>query len=425
MSYPNSVYAATAAPFLKRPSLADEVSHDVCVVGGGFTGLSTALHLATRGYSVALLEAEKVGWGASGRNGGQLGVAQVDLQPDLMKLYGHDSARKLWDIADEARILVKNLINDNGIDCDFRDGNLGCAVTQSDFDEFKVHADFVEKNYNYQNYGVLEASELADTVGYGGYCGGLLDMSAGHLHPLNYVLGLARAAMEAGVAIYENSRVQSIQKGDKASAQTDKGNVIADFVVLGCNGYLGRLAPKISSEILPADNYQIATAPLDQETVHSILTNNTAAWDTSKQVYYYRKTPDGRLIFGGGVGYPGHEPIDIAEQVRHHLCNIYPQLASVQIDYAWTGTFAATRNRLPCFGRLAPNVLYAHGYTGHGVGLATMAGRIMADCVAGTAERFDFLSAMPRRRFPGDGRFNYPILTLGFFYIWLMDKIRL
>jgi gamma-glutamylputrescine oxidase len=424
MSYPNSYYAATVETFLDQPQLDGEVHSDVCVIGGGFTGLSTAFHLAKQGYKVTLLEAEKIGWGASGRNGGQLGVGQVHQHRELINLCGSDQARMLWEMADEARILVKHLIRDNGIECDFRNGNLGCAVTRGDFDDFKTNAEFVAQHYGYQNYQVLQQSEITETVGYAGYYGGLLDMSAGHLHPLKYAQGLARAAIKAGVTIFENSCVQAIQNGGKVTVVTNKGSLIADFVVLGCNGYLGRLAPGIASEVLPADNYQIATVPLDEEVAHSILTNNTAAWDTSKQVYYYRKTPDKRLIFGGGVGYPGLEPEDIAKIVRPHLCNIYPALADVQIDYAWSGTFAATRNQLPCFGRLAPNVLYAHGYTGHGVGLATIAGQIMADCVSGTAERFDFMSSLPKRRYPGAGRFNSSVLSLGFLYIWLMDKFR-
>lgn len=424
MSYPDSLYAATAESDLELQHLVGETHYDVCVVGGGFTGVSSALHLAQHGYRVVLLEADKIGWGASGRNGGQVGSAQVDTQPDLARRYGHDQARLLWEIADGGKELVKRLIREHGIDCQYTPGHMGCAVTQADLDAFKAHAEYVEQHYGYQHYTIHEKSKVRSIAGHNRYTGGMFDESAGHLHPLNYVLGLARAAIAAGATIHENTRVLDIRPDSPAQINTAEGHVTADYVVLGCNGYLNGLAPKITSEILPADNYQIATAPLDDKLEQAILTNNACLWDTYHQVYYYRKTHDGRLIFGGGVGHPGREPADIAAVVRRHMLKIYPQLSEVSIDYAWSGTFANTMNKLPSFGRLAPNILYAHGYTGHGIALSTMAGQILAECIAGTAERFDFLSSIPKRRFPGGGLLHGPILSLGFLYIWLADKLR-
>jgi gamma-glutamylputrescine oxidase len=423
-TYPNSLYAATVDSYLEQPQLTGEVRCDVCVVGGGFTGVSTALHLAQRGYKVVLVEAHKIGWGASGRNGGQLGPGQAITQPEVVSKYGHDQARLLWEIADSGKELVKSLISENEIDCHYIPGNMACAVTQADLDDFKVHVDYVEQRYGYQHQSIYERSEIQAIAGTSCYAGGMLDVSAGHLHPLRYVLGLARAALSAGAMIYENTEVTEIRQGAKAQIITNEGRVIADYVVLGCNGYLGRLAPKIASQILPADNYQIATAPLSDELQQKLITNNACLWDTSRQVYYYRKTHDGRLIFGGGVGHPGCERDDLEAVVRKHLVKVYPELSEIQIDYAWTGTFANTRKKLPSFGRLAPNILYAHGYTGHGIGLGTMAGQIMAECIAGTAERFDLMSSIPTRRFPGAGLFNTQVLSLGFLYIWLADKLR-
>ena len=425
MTYPDSLYAATAAPALEAPTLAGEVACDVCVIGGGYTGLSAALHLAERGYDTVLLEARQVGWGASGRNGGQLGAAQVDSQPDLARRYGPERARLLWQIADDGKELVKTLIRRHAIDCDFVTGHLGCAVKPADLDRKKAHVDFVARHYGYPHYRITDKAELEEISGNRCYQGGMFDASAGHLHPLNLALGLARAAVAAGARIFEGAPVEAIVPGDPVTARTAGGRVTARFILLGCNGYLGKLAPEIAPRILPADNYQLATAPLPAELAAEIITNDACLWDTHRQVYYYRKLPDRRLIFGGGLGYPGREPQDMAAVVRRHMLKIYPQLSGLAIDYAWGGTFANTMSRLPDLGRLAPNVFYAQGYTGHGVALATMAGQILAELTAGTAERFDVLAAIPQRRFPGGPLLRGPVLTLGFLYVWLMDRLRM
>jgi gamma-glutamylputrescine oxidase len=425
MSYPDSLYAATAAPALTAPTLAGDVTCDVCVIGGGYTGLSAALHLAERGYDTVLLEARRVGWGASGRNGGQLGAAQVDTQPDLVQRYGPERARLLWQVAADGKALVKRLIGSHGIDCDFVTGHQACAVKPADLDHMKAHVEFVSRDYGYPHYRILDKAELEAVSGARCYVGGMFDASAGHLHPLNLALGLARAAADAGARIFERSPVEEIAGGDPAMARTAEGRVTARFVVLGCNGYLGKLAPEIAPRILPADNYQLATAPLPADLAARIIANNVCLWDTHRQVYYYRKSPDGRLIFGGGLGYPGREPKDLAAVVRRHMLKIYPQLSAIPIDYAWGGTFANTMSRLPDVGRLAPNVFYAQGYTGHGVALAAITGQILAEVVAGTAERFDLLAAIPQRRFPGGPALRAPVLTLGFVYVWLMDRLRM
>ncbi|MEM7224089.1 MAG: FAD-binding oxidoreductase [Pseudomonadota bacterium] len=424
-AYPNSYYAASAAPSLEAPQLAGDLTCDVCVVGGGYTGLSAALHLAERGYEVVLLEAKRVGWGASGRNGGQLGAAQVDMQPELVRRYGPERARALWQIAADGKDLVKRLIEKHGIDCAFTTGHMGCAVKPADLARFEAHADFVAEHYGYRHYRVVGRDETAALSGTGRYQGALFDASAGHLHPLNLALGLARAAMAAGARIFEASPVEEFRPGDPVTVKTERGQIRAHFLLLGCNGYLGRLVPEIAGHILPAENYQLATAPLPEGLAEGVITNNACLWDTHHQVYYYRKSPEGRLIFGGGVGYAGSAPKDMTAVVRRHMLKIYPQLAAVPIDYAWGGTFANTLSRVPDLGRLAPNVFYAQGYTGHGVALATAAGQILADLVAGTAERFDLLAAIPQRDFPGGAVLRVPVLTLGFLYIWLMDRLRI
>ncbi|MGO1120487.1 NAD(P)/FAD-dependent oxidoreductase [Rhodovibrionaceae bacterium A322] len=424
MNYPDSLYAATAAPALDAPKLDGEESCDVCIIGGGYSGLSAALHLSRRGYSVILLEAAQVGFGASGRNGGQLGSAHTVLQPDLAKEYGTDHARALWDLTEDAKALVKQLIADEGIDCAYQDGNLGCAVTQGDVKHLAAHADMVARDYGYQAYDLFDRQKVTEVIGSPVYAGGLYDPTGGHLHPLNLSLGLARAAQKAGARIFEQSFVRQAHHDKKVLVKTGGGQVTADYLLYCCNGYLGHLASEIAPRILPADNYQIATEPLPDSLADSLLTNGTAAWDMHNQVYYYRLTQDRRLIFGGGVGLPGRVPDNLDAIVRDHMLKVYPQLTEVRIDYAWSGTFCNTRNKLPDFGRLADNVFYVQGYTGHGVALANLGGQLLAEVVDNTAGRFDVLASLNKKNFPGGRGFRLPVLALGLLYVNLLDKLN-
>jgi gamma-glutamylputrescine oxidase len=426
--YPRSYWASTAMPSSDHPLLEGDRSCDVCVIGGGYTGLSAALHLAGRGYDVVLLEAQRVGWGASGRNGGQLGTAHAKFQPTLVENYGADTARALWDLAEDAKALVKRLIDEHQIDCDYAPGNTACAVTASDFDHFREHVEIAVRDYGYEEYEILDRAEIAEISGSSCYAGAIDDPTAGYLHPLNLSLGLAKAAVRAGAVLHEGSAVTEIacgkSPGESTEVRTASGCVRARYVAIGCNGYLGALSPKIAATAISADNYQLATAPLPEERSAQIITNGSCLWDTHFQVYYYSLSPDNRMIFGGGVGYPGREARDLKSVVRKHMLKVYPQLADVGIEYAWGGTFSNTLSRMPDFGRLADNVFYAQGYTGHGVGLATLGGQLIADVIAGTAERFDVLANIPQRQYPGGSLLREPILTLGFFYLWLRDRLR-
>ena len=426
--HPDSFWAATVRDSIDHPPLEGDRSCDVCVIGGGYTGLSAALHLAERGYQLVLLEAHRVGWGASGRNGGQLGSAHTKLQPELAGKYGADTARSLWNLAEDAKALVKGLIDEHQIDCDYTPGNMGCAVKPSDFDTFRAHVEFVARHYGYEAYEIFDRDETVEIIGSPRYVGSMHDPTAGHLHPLNLSLGIAEAALRAGAVLHEASAVTEIvcgkSPGATAEVKTASGSVRARYVVIGCNGYLGKLSPKIAETTIAADNYQLATAPLSEDLCARIITNGSCLWDSHFQVYYYSLSPDKRLIFGGGVGFPGREPHDLKAVVRKHMLKVYPQLADVGIDYAWGGSFSNTLSRLPDFGRLADNVFYAQGYTGHGVALATLGGRLIADVVAGTAEQFDVLANIPQLKYPGGAVLREPTLALGFFYIWLRDRLR-
>jgi len=426
--HPHSYWAATANPSPEYLPLEGDRSCDVCVIGGGYTGLSAALHLAERGYDVVLLEAQRVGWGASGRNGGQLGSGHAKLQPTLVEKFGADTARALWQLAEDAKALVKRLIDEHRIDCSYTPGNTACAVTASDFDYLREHVEIVTRDYGYTAYETYDRAQIAAISGSSCYAGGANDPTAGHLHPLNLSLGLAEAAVRAGAALHEVSAATQIKGGESPGAplevQTAAGRVSARYVAIGCNAYLGRLVPKLAATAISADNYQLATAPLAEDRRAELITNGSCLWDMHFQVYYYALSPDGRLIFGGGVGYPGREPSDMKSVVRKHMLKIYPQLADVEIDYAWGGTFSNTLSRLPDLGRLSDNVFYAQGYTGHGVALATLGGQLIAEVIAGTAERFDVLAHIPQPKYPGGAMLRAPTLALGFFYLWLRDWLR-
>ena len=423
----NSYYAATANDARDRPALSGETRADVCVVGGGFTGLSAALHLAERGYEVVLLEAERLGWGASGRNGGQLNSGQRVGQTALEALVGLEAARRLWDLAEEAKATVRQRVARHAIQCDLKAGNLLCAYKPGEAEGLARLADRLREVYGYDQDRAVSKAEMSEMLGTTRYHGGRLDMGAGHLHPLNYALGLARAAEDAGARLYEASRATRIESASGASAKTlvrtAAGRVTADYLVLGCNGYLERLEPRIAGRIMPINNYVLATAPLGEEGARALIRDDVCVTDTKFVVDYYRLSADKRLLFGGGETYSRRFPADMKGLVRRYMLRVYPQLAETPIDYAWGGTLAITMNRLPAFGRLEPNTFYAQGYSGQGVALTSLAGKLIAEAVAGTAERFDVMARLPQRDFPGGTLLRWPGLVAGMLYYSLRDKL--
>ena len=418
-----SYYAATAKGLTFFPRLAEDASCDVCVIGGGFTGLSAALHLAERGYDVVLLEAQRLGWGASGRNGGQLGSGQRKDQDYLEQAFGKSEARLLWDMAEEAKALVKERIARHGIDCDLKPGVLHAAYKPGEGDELAAYAERLNRDYDYPHIRAVSRGEMGEMLGTGIYHGGNIDSGAGHLHPLNYALGLARAAAASGVRLYEDSRATALSPGDPARIATGGGSVTARFLVLACNGYLDRLAPPIAGRIMPINNYIIATEPLGEAGARALIRDDVAVADTKFVIDYYRLSADHRLLFGGGETYSRNFPPDIKGFVRKYMLRVYPQLADARIDYGWGGTLAVTMNRLPAFGRLEPNSFYAQGFSGHGVALTSLAGKLIAEALAGTAERFDVFARLPVRDFPGGTLLRWPGLVAGMLYYGLRDRL--
>ena len=422
-SHVDSWYAATANRRTDHAPLRGAMRADVCIIGGGYTGLSSAIHLRKRGYDVVLLEAEKIGWGASGRNGGHVGTGQRADQATLEELVGPETARRLWDLGVEAVATVRQLISTYRIDCELKHGNLEVAASQRDAVGLREDVDHRRERYRHDAVRYVSREELASMTSAQGFHGGAVDSAALHLHPLNYCLGLERAATDLGARIHEHSRVSHYSEGDKLRVHCAEGHVDCDHLILACNGYLGGLERRVAGQIMPINNYMLATEPLDESVARRLIRDDTSMADTRFVINYWKLSGDKRLLFGGGESYTSRFPADIKAFVRPYMLRIYPELADTRIDYGWGGTLAITLNRMPAFGRIAPRILYAHGYSGHGVPIATLAGKLLAEAVAGTAERFDVMAAVPSPRFPGGTLLRWPGLVLGMLYYSLRDRL--
>ncbi|MEX2963555.1 NAD(P)/FAD-dependent oxidoreductase [Microbulbifer sp. TYP-18] len=418
-----SYYAASANTTSAYPSLETTVDADVCIIGAGYTGLSSALHLAERGYKVVVLEAERVGWGASGRNGGHVGVGQRRGQDDLEHMFGLDTARQLWDMGVAAVGLVEDLISRHGIQCDLKRGIMHLAAKRSHDADLEQEAALLRQRYGYEQIQYIGRDQARSLVGSERYYGAQLDSGSLHLHPLNFALGLADSAASAGVEFYEYSRVTGYRGGSPCRVETAKGQVNAKNVILACNGYLGRLEPRLAGKIMPINNFVLATEPLSEALAKELIGNDYALQDTLFVINYWKLSGDNRLIFGGGENYTSRYPQDVRSFVRKYMLRVYPQLAGTRIDFGWGGTLAITLNRMPHIGRLEPNVYYAQGYSGHGVPTATFAGKVIAEAVAGTEERFDVLAQIPTPTFPGGTLLRWPGLVAGMLYYGLKDKL--
>ncbi|MDG2328049.1 MAG: FAD-binding oxidoreductase [Halioglobus sp.] len=419
----DSWYADSVNQQLSFPPLQGEVSVDVCIIGGGYTGLSSAIHLRKAGYSVALLEANKVGWGASGRNGGHVGTWQRADQETLEKLVGLDHAKALWQLGLEAVDTVCDLVSEFQIDCELKTGNLHVASKAKERPWLIEEAEHLQKVYDYQQIRYVDSAELTDMTSGQGFHGGVLDEGSRHLHPLNYALGLAKAADTLGAELYEGSRVLSYTEGHQVCVKTDSGTVKSKYLVLACNGYLEKLEPRTAGRIMPINNYMLATEPLPEALARRLIRDDTSMSDSLFVIDYWKLSADNRMLFGGGESYSRRFPADIGNFVRKYMLRIYPELETTRIDYGWGGTLAITLNRMPDFGRLSSQVFYAHGYSGHGVPTATLAGKLLAEVIAGSAERFDVMASVPSRTFPGGTLLRWPGLVAGMLFYSLRDRL--
>ena len=422
--HPSSWYAATASRRSDHPVLQGSVQADVVVIGAGFTGLSAALSLAQSGHSVVVLEANRIGWGASGRNGGQVGSGQRLDQITLEDMLGKSDARLLWDLAEESKAVVQDLIRDHAIDCDYRPGIL---YVDHRPDIARDHADYarhLEQVYGYEGNEVLGRDAVRQRLASPLYHGGILDRGAGHLHPLNFALGIGAAAVAVGAQIFERTRVTGYTASpSRVVVKTEAGEVTASHMVLACNGYLGRLEPKVSARVMPINNYIIATEPLGAERAQSLIRDGVAVADSKFVINYFRMSADHRLLFGGGENYGYRFPSDIAAFVRKPMSKVFPQLADIGIDYGWGGTLAITPKRMPFFARLSPNVITASGYSGHGVAMACLAGRLIGEAVSGQTGRFEVFERIKVPSFPGGSRFRFPLLVLAMTWFSLRDRL--
>jgi gamma-glutamylputrescine oxidase len=399
------------------------MSADVVVLGGGLAGCSTALHLAQRGYRVALLEANFVGYGASGRSGGQTIFGLAAGQQTLAAQVGKGDAKRLFDLSVEALDLTQSLIRTHSIDCDYHPNHIHAAIKPRHVAELQDWVEELRDDYGYDSPRMLDRAALAEHLKSDRYLAGLIDSRSGHLHPLKFTLGLARAAEAAGATIYENSEVLRYEDGAQVRVHTAQGVVTAAHLVLCGNAYLGAVAPRLARRILGVGTYIIATEPLGEERLRALLPSNAAVADINWILDYFRRSDDHRLLFGGRVSYSSVQPLHLAESMRKRMVRVFPSLSDAKVAYAWGGYLDITMSRAPDFGRLAPNVFYLQGFSGHGVTLTGLAGKLVAEAVAGTAERFDVFTRIPHRDFPGGPVFRRPSLVLAMLYYRLRDLL--
>lgn len=422
--HPASWYAATAGAPPAFPTLHADTRADVVVVGGGFTGLSAALHLAQAGMDVVLLEAGRVGSGASGRNGGQIHTGQRRDQDYLEAHVGRADARKLWDLAEEAKTVLRQLIATHGIACDLADGLIHADHKPGYVAHGHAYARRLRDAYGYEQIRPLSRDEVRALVGSQAYHGGTLDTGAGHLHPLKLAFGLARAAEAAGARIFEHSRAVAVaEDAHGVRVTTAEGHTVRADRLLECgNGLMDGLDRRVDTHVMPINNYIAVTEPLG-ERARSLIRNGAAVADSRFVVNYFRLTPDDRLLFGGGESYRKALRENVPAFVRPFILRIFPQLADVRIDYGWGGTLGITMSRNPFVRRLSERVLVAAGYSGQGVLLAPLFGRILAEAVAGRLDRLATLERFPVPAFPGGTALRYPLLVAGLSYYALRDRL--
>ena len=420
----SSYYAASAPASGRTPRrLEGDRRVDVVVVGGGIAGVSAALHLARRGYRVALVEARFVGYGASGRSGGQTIFGLAAGQAALKAQVGAADAHRLFDLSVEALDCTQELIARYGIDCDYRPNHLHVATKARHLSELDDWVHELHDEYGYASARLLDRDQLRAHVNSERYLGGLIDTRSGHLHPLKYTEGLAAGAAREGVEIFENTRVLGYVDGREVSVRTEHGTIRCAHLILCGNAYLGAVAPSLSRRVLGVGTYIAASEPLDPGRARALLPSNAAVADLNWILDYFRLSSDHRLLFGGRVSYSAVQPRDLARAMRRRMVRVFPGLADVKIDYAWGGYLDITLTRAPDFGRLKPNVFYLQGFSGHGMTLTGLGGRLVAEAVAGTAERFDVFARIPHRNFPGGPLLRRPSLVFAMLYYRLRDLL--
>ena len=420
-AHTGSYYAATVNEVTDFAPLLGERKADVCVIGAGFTGISTALHLAERGYDVHVVEANKVGWGASGRNGGQM-ISGISGRKNISNNLGENTDKVFKELRWAGHEIIRERVQTYGIQCDLKYGYLDVAIKKRHVRDLESDFEQLHKDDFPQEFRLLSEDETGEIIGTSAYIGALLNMGNGHLHPLNLCIGEARAAVSLGATIYEQSPVVEIERGNRPRVVTQNGAVSADAVVIAGNAY-HMLERKLRDIMFPVNSFIIATEPLSEELVAQINPQDLAVCDPNFVLEYFRLSADKRLLFGGRFNYFDFDPDVIEKNLQPRMVKIYPQLADIGIDYAWGGTIGVPINRVPQLGRISSNIFYCQGYSGHGVNVTHLAGQVMADAVAGTVERFDMFANVKPFIIPGAHWFNKPMVTLGMMYYGIKDRL--
>jgi gamma-glutamylputrescine oxidase len=418
----SSYYAASANDKVERPRLESSIETDVCIIGAGYTGLSSGLHLLESGMKVVILESARIGWGASGRNGGQIVNSFSRDIDSIEKVVGKEQAKLFGQMAFEGGQIIRERIKKYNIDCDLKDGGVFAALNTKQMGHLEGQKALWERHGHNGHLTLLDKDAIGKVVATDTYVGGLLDMSGGHIHPLNLALGEARAVESLGGLIFEDSAVIKVDDGANPVVHTALGQVKAKFVVVAGNAYLGKLLPELQAKSMPCGTQVITTEPLGDELAASLLPQDYCVEDCNYLLDYYRLSGDKRLIFGGGVVYGARDPADIKSLILPKLLKTFPQLEGVKVDYAWTGNFLMTLSRLPQVGRIGHNIYYSQGCSGHGVTYTHLAGKLIAEMLNGQATRFDAFASLPHYPFPGGHALRVPFSALGAWYYTLRDK---
>lgn len=421
-----SFYRSSVEDLNSQDQLTSDIDVDICVIGGGLTGISSAINLSKKGYSVILCEARKIGWGASGRNGGQLGIGMRKDQFTIEKKLGLKHAKELWSLGLEAVEDVKNLIKENEIDCHLVNGVMSTACFEKDIDEYKFEIEHMAKNYDFEGYQFFNKEKIREEINSKMYLAGLLNSGSYHLNPLKLTLGLAKVAQKNKVKIFENTPIEKIrEEGDRVQVMSKKGLIRANQVVVACNGYLDSILGSKKNKFMPINNYVVATEPLGEKRARELIKNNYAVCDTRFIIDYYRFSEDWRMIFGGGETFTSNFVKNATSFVSKRMIKVFPQLQNVKIDYSWGGTLAITVNRLPHFGTLMNNkVSYAFGYSGHGLALSVLAGKLIGENIHGDRERFKFFSDINHMSIPLGSIFRRPIYSSAILYYKIRDYLN-
>ena len=424
MPHVKSYYAATANQELSYGKLNSNIRTQVCVIGAGFTGLNTAINLAKKDFDVVLIESEKIGWGASGRNGGQL-ISGFSFSDHFEKKGTEKDIQNIWQLGAKSADLVRERVSEFSIDCDLKEGFIDVATNRKHMDELIDRSEEWKQSGYHHNLELVDENQVKKYVNSDSYVGGLIDSGSGHIHPLNLCLGEAKAASELGVMIYEDTHAVEISGGSPSKVVTENGIIESDYIVIATNAYIGDLNKKLRRMVMPAASCIIATEPLSSELADKVIPSDMAVCDQNTILDYYRLSADKRMLFGGRFNYSGKIPSDdkIKIEIKKRMVSVFPELSEARVDYAWSGNVAVSLKKIPQLGRIDNNILYSQGYSGHGVAPTHMAAKVIADAIDGDDEVLNTLSSVNHIQLPGGKWFSSPATAIGMMYYQLKDKI--